>query len=156
MTLLFNAGGVQTYDSELGEFVSDEHVRLARVIHDYKPTLSLQYIPRENRDASDTKPWAIVERDDRFGEHVIRYLNDDEMRRPNEVLAWVFAGDQDKHGRDEIIRRFDLETAAEEALKMQRDLDDRADAMDKIEFLASGGRDKRHTVRLGGGRKIER
>lgn len=153
MVTLF--GSATVYDSGLGEFVSDDHVRLARVIHDYKPTFSLVYVPKNRRDATDTKPWAIIERDPRFGEHVIRYLSDEEMKRPNEVLAWVFAGDQDKHDRREIIRRFDLELAAEEALKMQRDLDERADLQEKMAFLASGGRDKKHTVNFNG-KKIRR
>jgi hypothetical protein len=148
MVTLF--GSATVYDSDLGEFVSDDHVRLARVINDYKPTLSLTYIPRKDRDASDTKPWAIVERDERFGEHVIRYLSDDEMRRPNEVLAWVFAGDQDKHGREELIRRFDLEHAAEQALSMQRDLDEREDLRDKMAFFASGGNDHKHYIKHNG------
>lgn len=148
MVTLF--GSATVYDSDLGEFVSDDHVRLARVIGDYKPTLSLVYIPKKDRGATDTKPWAILERDERFGEHVIRYLSDDEMKRPNEILAWVFAGDQDKHDRREIIARFDLEIAADQAMKMQRDLDERADMQEKVAFLAGGGRDKRHFVRHNG------
>ena len=155
MTVLFGSTGVQTYDSGVGEFVNDDHVRLARVIHDYKPTFSLVYIPRQNRDATDTKPWAIVERDERFGEHVIRYLSDDEMKRPNEVLAWVFAGDQDKHGSQEIIRRLNLEETAKQALKMQQDEDEKADMRDKVAFLARGGRDQRNFVRYNG-KTIER
>lgn len=148
---MLNLGqGAQVYDSELGEFVSDDHVRLARTINDYKPTLSLVYVPKKNRDATDTKPWAILERDERFGEHVIRYLSDDEMKRPNEVLAWVFAGDQDKHDKREIIARFDLETTAAQALSMQRDMDERADLMEKTAFLASGGRDKKHYLKYNG------
>jgi hypothetical protein len=146
----------QVYDSTLGEFVSDDHVRLARVINDYKPTLSLAYIPRKDRDASDTKPWAIVERDERFGEHVIRYLSDDEMKRPNEILAWIFAGDQDKHDKREIIARLDLEATAEEALRMQRDLDEREDHIEKLTFMGSGGRDHKHYFTDHRGRKIER
>lgn len=154
MTITFGQG-VQTYDSRVGEFVSDDHVRLARVIHDYKPTLSLVYIPREHRDATDTKPWAIEENDPRFGKHIIRYLSDDEMKRPNEVLAWVFAGDQDKHDRREIIRRFDLEEAAARALSMQRELDEREDLMDQMTFLASGGRNGKHYLKHNG-KKFER
>lgn len=154
MTVLF--GSATVYDSTLGEFVSDDHVRLARVINDYKPTLSLVYIPRENRDATDTKPWAILERDERFGEHIIRYLSDEDMKRPDQVLAWIFDGDQDKHGANALIQRFDAQDRAKQLLAMQRDIDEREDMRDKVAFLASGGRDKLHSVRLGGGRKIER
>lgn len=148
MVTLFSSS--QVYDATLGEFVSDDHVRLARVINDYKPTLSLVYVPRANRDASDTKPWAILERDERFGEHVIRYLSDEEMKRPNEVLAWIFAGDQDKHDRREIIARFDLEERAKQALSMQREMDEREDQRDAMAFLASGGRERRHYVKHNG------
>lgn len=148
MTTLFKAP--QVYDAALGEFVSDDHVRLARVISDYKPTLSLVYVPRKDRDATDTKPWAILERDPRFGEHIIRYLSDDEMKRPNEVLAWVFAGDQDKHDRREIVQRFDLEETARQALMMQRDMDEREDLSEQAAFLARGGRDRKNYVRYNG------
>lgn len=152
MTVLFNAPGVQTYDSALGEFINDDHVRLARVISDYKPTWSLEYVPRKDRDATDSKPWRIVERDPRFGLHVLRYLSDEEMKRPNEVLAWLFAGDQDKHDRRDIIARFDLEDRAARLLEMQKDLDEREDLKDKMMFLASGGRNHLHSMKFNGKR----
>ncbi len=148
-----NAG---TYDPEFGEFISDEHVRLAAVIHDYKPTLSLVFIPKKDRGADDTKPYAIVEKDPRFGEHIIRYLSVDEMRRPTEVLGWLFMGDQDKHGSRSILERFDKEEAARQLLELKRQEDELADVADHFQFYLTGGRQRLNTIRHNKKTKVNR
>lgn len=154
MTKLFgvNAG---TYDPELGEFISDSHVHLAAVIHDYKPTLSLVYIPKKDQTAFD-KPWAIIEKDPRFGESIIRYLSDAEMQSPSAVLAWLFNGDQDKQGTINVLQRIENEATAQKLLDLKRQEDELEDAIDHMQFYLSGGREKKHTLRMGKGKTIER
>src|SRR5688572_29215203 len=87
-----------TYDPELGEFITDAHVHLAAVIHDYKPTLRLVYVPKKDQTGFE-KPWAIIEADPRFNtETIICYISHEEMNNPSAILAWLFNGDQDRHG----------------------------------------------------------
>lgn len=155
MTRLFRAADNGTYDADLGEFVSDSHVHLAAVIHDYKPTLSLMYIPKKDQTGFE-KPWVIVERDPRFGEHIIRYLSNEEMQNPASVLAWLFDGDQDKQDAKSILQRIENEATAQKLLDLKRQEEEIADMADHMQFYLTGGREKRHTIQYAKGQKVER
>ena len=126
----------QVWNSDLGEFVSDAHVHLAQVLNDYKPTFSLVYIPKADRDADDTKPWAILDSPANMAPHIIRYLTDQEMQRPAEVLAWIFEGDLDKHRPDDVFARMELKRQAEELMNLKKQEEELADHMELIEFAA--------------------
>ncbi len=126
----------QVWNSDLGEFVSDAHVHLAQVLNDYKPTFSLVYIPQKDRDAEDTKPWAILDSPANMPAHIIRYLSDQEMQRPAEVLAWIFEGDLDKHRPDDVFARMELKRQAEELMNLKKQEEELADHYELIEFAA--------------------
>lgn len=126
----------QVWNSDLGEFVSDAHVHLAQVLNDYKPTFSLVYIPKADRDADDTKPWAILDSPANMPAHIVRYLTDAEMQRPAEVLAWIFEGDLDKHRPDDVFARMELKRQAEELMNLKKQEEELADHMELIEFAA--------------------
>lgn len=124
------------WNSDLGEFISDAHVHLAQVLQDYKPTFSLVYIPKADRDADDTKPWAILDKPANMPEHIIRYLSDAEMQNPAEVLAWIFEGDLDKHRPDDVFARMEAKRAAEELMNLKKQEEELADFHDLVEFAA--------------------
>lgn len=147
-----------SWNSELNEFVSDDHVRLAAVLHDYKPTLSLVYIPKKDRTTptDHLKPWAILDSPAYLPPHIIRYLSDEEMKNPTAVLKWIFAGDLEKNRPKDVLARIEAEQAAEQLMELKWQEDDLEDRLEHVEFLASGGRDKKHTIRLDKGRKLER
>lgn len=126
----------QVWNSDLGEFISDAHVHLAQVLNDYKPTFSLVYIPKADRDADDTKPWAILDSPANMPPHIVRYLSDAEMQRPAEVLAWIFEGDLDKHRPDDVFARMELKRQAEELMNLKKQEEELADHMELIEFAA--------------------
>lgn len=154
MAHLFAAEG-GTYDPELGEFISDTHVHLAAIIHDYKPTLSLVYIPKKDQTGFE-KPWAIVERDFRFGEHIIRYLSSEEMKNPAAILAWLFEGDQDKQGTRTVLERIENQVRAQQLLDLKKRQDELDDEIDHLDFYLSGGRNKLHTIQHAKGVKVDR
>lgn len=124
------------WNSELGEFVNEKHAHLAQVLTDYKPTLSLVYIPKKDRDETDTKPWAILDSPANMPAHIIRYLTDAEMANPEAVLSWIFEGDLDKHRPDDVFARMEAKRAAAELLDLKRQEDELGDFYDKIEFAA--------------------
>lgn len=126
----------QVYNSDLGEFVSEAHSHLAQVLHDYKPTLSLVYIPKKDRDETDVKPWAILDSPANMPAHIIRYMTDAEMQKPAEVLAWIFEGDLDKHRPDDVFARMEAKRAAEELMNLKKQEEELADHMELIEFAA--------------------
>lgn len=124
------------WNSDLGEFVSDAHMHLAQVLQDYKPTLSLVYIPIKDREADDTKPWAILDSPANMPPHIIRYLSDIEMQKPAEVLAWIFEGDLDKHRPDDVFARMEAKRAAEELMNLKKQEEELADHYELISFAA--------------------
>jgi hypothetical protein len=124
------------WNSDLGEFISDAHAHLAQVLQDYKPTLSLVYIPVKDRDETDTKPWAILDSPANMAPHIIRYMSDEEMQKPAEVLAWIFEGDLDKHRPDDVFARMEAKRAAEELMNYKKQEEELADHMELIEFAA--------------------
>lgn len=124
------------WNSDLGEFISDAHAHLAQVLQDYKPTLSLVYIPQKDRDATDIKPWAILDSPANMPAHIIRYMTDEEMQRPAEILAWIFEGDLDKHRPDDVFARMEAKRAAAELMNYKKQEEELADHYDLIEFAA--------------------
>lgn len=148
----------QVWNSELGEFISDEHRRLAEILHDYHPgRYSLVFIPIKDRVTPEeiAKPFAILEH--RQGDSsIVRYLSEAEMRDPAGVIAWVYAGDLTKHRPNDVIAQIEAREAADKLIALKREEDDLEMRIDHIAFMSSGGREKKHTVNLGNGRKYER
>lgn len=126
------------WNSDLGEFINEKHAHLAQVLNDYKPTLSLVYIPKKDRDENDTKPWAIIDQPlkKNMPPHIVRYLTDAEMANPEEVLSWIFEGDLDRHRPDDVFARMEAKRAAKELLDLKRQEEEMLDFQDKIEFAA--------------------
>jgi len=156
MEKLLSAFSAGSWNSDLGEFVSDDHQRLAEIIHDYNPAMSLLYIPQRDRAGEVSFPFAIKEEQLGAEPVIIRYLTADQMRRPNEILAWLFEGDLRKHRPQDVLARLEAEDLADKLLSLKKLEDETADREDKVAFAVSGGRDRKHTVRLGSGRKVER
>lgn len=124
------------WNSDLGEFIDSNHAHLAEVLHDYKPTLSLVYIPKKDRDETDTKPWAILDSPENMPAHIIRYLTDAEMQDTSAVLAWIFEGDLSKHRPDDVFARMEAKRAAQELLDYKRQEEELGEALELIEFAA--------------------
>jgi hypothetical protein len=135
------------WNSDLGEFINEKHAHLAQVLQDYKNTLSLVYIPKQQRDATDTKPWAILDSPANMAPHIIRYLTDKEMEDPAAVLTWIFEGDLDKHRPDDVFAKMEAKRAAEELMNLKKQEEDLADYLDLFEFAA---KTNKHTWRHNG------
>lgn len=145
------------FNSDLGEFVSDDHVHFAQVLQDLKATYSLVYVPVKDRGTPEEKqkPWAILDSPDNSPQYIVRYMSEEEMKTPHKIIAWLFDGDVVRHGADNILKRIESEENAKKLLDFKRQEDDLEDRLDHIEFLASGGRNKLHTV-THHGKKFER
>ena len=138
------------YNSELGEFIDDRHVHLAAVLKDYKETYELVYIPKKDRDATDTKPWAVLEHHPRTGSHVVRYLSEIEMNDPAGVLEWIFNADLDRNRPQDVFQRIQNREAAEQLMKFKAEEEALEDRLDLVSTIAVGGRDKKSWFRHNG------
>lgn len=147
----------QVYNSDLGEFVSEDHIRFAQILKDLKPTYSLVYIPAKDRTTPEEKlkPWAIIDKPDNMQEYVVRFLSEQEMKEPYKIIAWLFDGDVVRHGADNVLRRIEAEETAKQLMELKRQEDELEDRIEFGAFIASGGRDKKHTV-THNGKKFER
>lgn len=125
-----------TWDSEAGAFVSEQHKTLATVLHDYKPSLSLVWIPPKDRTAEDTKPWAILDSPSHLPPHIIRYMSDAEMQNTQEVLSWVFEGDLTKHRPNDVLAKMEAREKAQRLLNLRQQEEELADQLDLIAFAA--------------------
>lgn len=122
------------WNSDLGEFISDKHAHFAGILQDYKPTFSLVYIPQKERDATDIKPWAILDTPANKPPHIIRYLTDAEMEKPDEILTWIFEGDLEKNRPGDVFAKLEAKRIAAELLNLKKQEEDLADFHDKVEF----------------------
>lgn len=138
------------WNSELGEFIDDRHVHLARILKDYKDTYELVYIPKKDRDATDTKPWAILEHHPVTGSHIVRYLSEVEMNDPAGVLEWIFNADLDRNRPQDVLQRIQNREAAEQLMEFKRQEEELEDKLDLVANIASGGRDKKNWYRHNG------
>ena len=145
------------YNPDLGEFVREDHMHLAQVLKDLKPTYNLVYIPVKDRTTPEEKqkPWAILDRPDNLPEYVVRYISAEEMKQPHKVLAWLFDGDIVRHGAENVLKRIEAEENAKKLLNFKRQEEELEDRIDYADFLFTGGRDKKHTI-THNGKKFER
>lgn len=134
-------GAAKVYDSRTRDFISSKHMHFAEILHDYNPTLSLEFVPSLERTEEDTKPFRIVENptDDR-PRQIVRYLSEREMDNPQEILLWIWEGDFRKHSPDAIFNRLEARRIANELLKEKNLEDERAERVDLLTELARGGR----------------
>lgn len=153
-----NLLSANVYSSELGEFINEDHRRFAEILRDLKPTYSLQYIPKNARETEDDrlKPWRIIDAPEGYEPYIVRYMSEVEMNDPQGILAWLIEGDVVRHGAQNIVRSIEARENARKLMEYKRQQDDLDDRIDHAAFLATGGRNKLHTIKLGDGRKMER
>jgi hypothetical protein len=78
-----------------GHMLSAEHCRIAEIINDYDPTLSLAWIPPDQRHFDDTFPFAVVHDPLDAPPYIVFKLRENEV--DHRVLARLFAGDNAKN-----------------------------------------------------------
>lgn len=146
----FETGAAKVYDSNVKDFVSRKHQHFAEILHDYNPALSLEFVPTLARDETDDKPFRIVENTDQLGRQVVKYLTERELDDPEAVLLWIWEGDFRKHSPDSIFNRLEARRIAADLLKEKNEEDERAERVDLMTNLATGGRDHKHFFRHNG------
>jgi hypothetical protein len=140
------------YSKEFGEFLPSKAARLAEILHDYNPYLELRFIPRMNRDETDTHPFAIWDTSPWRGRggYPVRHLSEQEINNPQEVLRWLFEGDLSKHGFSEIKARAMAKESAEQLLKHKKEAEIAEQRQDLAATMVSGGRNRLSSFRHNG------
>lgn len=125
-----------TWDSATGAFISEDMKTMATILHDYDARYSLVWIPPRDREVGDFKPYAIIETTDQFGQQVIRWMSELEMKDPTHILAEIFEGDLRKHNANEVYARIYAKESAERLMKAKQAEEDAMARQDLFEFAA--------------------
>lgn len=111
-------------------FIPQKFVRLAEIVKDYDPYLSLKYLPSDARTSEDTLHYAIVHSlPDRRPYSVFYFA---ESADPADILGRLFAGD-DKHGN--VLAKLEAKEAAKKIIREKENLDQMMEAHDEANFL---------------------
>jgi hypothetical protein len=129
--------------------------RFAEIVHQYDPRIRLEYIPELSGSGLE-KPFRLVKDTAEHGTEILRYLSAAEMKRPQEVLVWLWEGDFAKHRPGEVFDRIQKRETAERMLKLKEDQDAAEARQDQLEWGIKGGRDRKHRLQLGRGRYLNR
>lgn len=158
MTHLFAPQSTTVWSSELKEFVNDDHRRFAEILSDLKATYSLQYIPVAQRATAHDResPWRIIDSPEGAAPYVVRMMTDLEMNNPQDILAWLFAGDIVRHGSANVIASIEARENAAKLMSLKRQEDELEDIIEHTAFMVSGGRNKLHTITTASGEKVNR
>lgn len=115
--------------TDTGEWVSEDHERLARMIQEYDSNYVLRYIPPRYRTSEDTLPYCVVDTSS-FPERAVLYAS--ELEDPTTILGRIFAGDN-KHG--DVLARMDAHNKAIEATKYKQQMDQYDEQARQAHFL---------------------
>ena len=143
-------GNSHVWSSEVNEFISSKHQRLAEILNDYNEYFFLEYVPKRNRDTPDIKPFRIVSRVPNKPPHIIRYLSEQEMDNPLSILEWIFEGDVTKHRPDAVFERMEAKRIAADVWAQKQEDDEEEDRRDLLTQIVRGGRDRKNYFRHDG------
>lgn len=134
------------YDTESGTFVSAKQMRIAEILHDYNPELSLMWIPPAQRSHEDIKPYVVVHTKADGSQYPVFYLSEDEL--DHRVLGRIFANDMKNHdGADSMMREIEAYENAKKIVEAKELEDKKAE---KLDFAKSLIKSHLHTFRHGG------
>lgn len=112
-----------------GEWVNEHFARLAEIIQEYDPALTLQWIPPGQRDeeADRKNPYRIF---DTRSNAVVMFAS--ELDTPQDVLARLWGADNTKN---DVLGNLDANNAAAEAFRLKERMDEDDLRKDFVAFL---------------------
>ena len=138
------------YSPEHGAFLPGKARRLAEVLRDYNPYLSLVFIPPAKRDEFDTHPYGILDSSPWRPEGIIRHIAESELDDINKILQWLVEGDLSKHGISDLIARDRAKKLADDLLRAKRNAEIAEERQELAAALLTGGRDRKNAFRHDG------
>lgn len=108
-------GSTYQYHADAGRFINEKHERIAAVIRDYDPELELAWIPPENRDDSDTKPFCIIHNSPDGSRVPVSFWREDQI--DERLIEWCFENDFKKHSPDAIFNRLEARNLAKKLME---------------------------------------
>jgi hypothetical protein len=117
-------------NSEGGIFLSEDHRRVAEIIHDYDPSLHVKYVPEED---TPEFPYAIIHTpNDGRSQYVVRRVRLQDMNET--IVAWLWDNDQRHNNIHDHLANMDK---AREAVALRKQIDVEERKREAQEFAKS-------------------
>jgi len=133
------------YDQDYGGFVNSKHERVARIVAESYPDLELGWIPPNDRDETDTKPFALIYNDPNGTRYPVSYWREDEI--DERILVWCYENDLQRRDPNAVYDEIKAREAAAAYLKA-KEIEDQA--AERWEFGRSLLKSPLHTYRHNG------
>ena len=129
------------WNEESGHFLSAEHQRVAQIINDWEPTLSLVWIPPENRQVGEPFPFAILHSPVGETPYIVRRVKESEV--DHRLIAWLWNSDKKNVN---ILDKIEKEEQAKRAIQLLEEEEASAQAKELAAFAvkAPAGARLRH------------
>lgn len=138
------------FDTENQVIISEKHRRIAEIIQDYNPELSLMWIPTSQRSEEDGPPFVIVHTMANGSQYPVMWIPEEQMDNPQAVLGRLFAGDAAKSGgADRVAKAIEAAEKADEIYRAKVN-QERWDA--KMDFMDFALKTPLHTFKHDGKR----
>ena len=133
-----------TFDPESGRALSVEHQRIAEIIHDYDPNLSLAWVPPENRQLNEQYPFAVVHSPEDAPAYIVMRLRENEV--DHRVLARLWGADA-KNGN--VLDNIEAEEAALKAIELKKRQEEEEEAKELAAWMVKAPVGAKHNgIRL--------
>lgn len=124
--------------TEDGQFVSEDHKRIAEIIHDYDPALQLAWIPPAARGVEDDgKEFAVIHTQEGRPSYFVFFLSKDEVDHRVLTRLWE-ADNKDKN----VLTALEAQNAAIEAIRMKQNMDDLEDKKELVGSIIKSPKSK--------------
>lgn len=118
------------FDPESGYALSVDHQRIAEIINDYDPSLSLVWIPPNERVLNEKHPFAVVHSPDDAPAYIVMRLRETEV--DHRVLARLWGADSKNTN---VLDKIEAEEAAKRAVELKRREDEIEEAREKAAWM---------------------
>lgn len=116
---------------DAGHMLSQEHLRIAQIIHDYDERLELAWIPPESRELNDVFPFAVMYNNPQSGiKEIVMRLRETEV--DHRVIARLWGSDS-KNGN--VLDSIEKDEQARRALEMLRQEDEEAERREMAAWM---------------------
>ena len=133
-----------TFDPESGRALSVEHQRIAEIIHDYDPSLSLAWVPPENRTLNEQYPFAVIHSPEDAPAYVVMRLRENEV--DHRILARLWGADS-KNGN--VLTKIEAEEAALKAIELKKRQEEEEEAKELAAWMVKAPVGAKHNgIRL--------
>lgn len=146
--VLLNNRDNYAYDPDAKVWINERFQRIAEIIHDFDPSLSLVWIPEGQRDETDTKPYALCHEPAGQAPYIIFHLDEDDL--DHRLIASIF---QARSDADNLVAVIDAQEAAQKAVELKETMAMQEEEREKAKFLFNS---PKHRINLGDGKVLDK